>query len=67
MQITNATALASWLALNAFLKSATEPQCWELLKEERTGKKRLNYLIRIYGKANRLRSERERRELLGDR
>lgn len=52
-----------------FLKEVntrTEEACWEALALEKRGKNRLNYLQRLYGKANSLRGRRERREWLGD-
>lgn len=55
----------SWLDLNARLKDANEKSCEELLQIEKTYKKRPHFLLRIYGRFNKLRSERERRELLG--
>lgn len=57
------TALGSWLALNKFLRTARETQCSILLAFERKGRRRLNYMLRIYGRYNRLRCDRERREL----
>lgn len=56
-------ALGSWLALNKFLRTAKETQCNILLEFERKGKRRINYMLRIYGRYNVLRSDRERREL----
>lgn len=56
----------SWLHLNAKLKDANESSCLELLQLEKTYKKRPHFLLRIYGRFNKLRSERERRELLGE-
>lgn len=56
-------ALGNWLTLNIVLRTAKESQCAILLKFEQQGKRRLNYMLRIYGRYNRLRSERERKEL----
>lgn len=44
----------------------TEEACWEALALEKAGKNRLAYLQRLYGRANSLRTRRERREWLGD-
>lgn len=56
-------ALAKWLELNKYLKTATEQQCSALLDEELCGKSRLQFILRIYGRFNSLRTRRERREL----
>lgn len=58
------TALSNWKSLNDFLRNATEQQCTELLKQEKKGKARVQFLIRIHGRFNVLRAERERGELL---
>ena len=55
--------LSSWLVLNAELRVADEERCRKLLLHEKETKRRLNYMLRIYGRYNRLRSDRERREL----
>lgn len=56
-------ALSSWLQLNKVLRTIKETECGTLLRFERHGKRRVNYMLRIYGRYNRLRSDRERREL----
>jgi hypothetical protein len=58
-------ALANWGALQEALREVSEEECWRLLAEEKAGKNRVQFLLRIYGRANRLRTERERRELMG--
>lgn len=55
----------TWAETVRLLKKADEKLCWKMLKEEREGANRPMFLLRIYGKANRLRTERERKELLG--
>lgn len=55
----------TWAETVRLLKKADEKTCWKMLKEEREGANRPMFLLRIYGKANRLRTERERKELLG--
>lgn len=57
-------ALNSWVELNKALKKMKEKECWALLKTEKEGSKRAPFLIRIFGRANKLRMERERNELL---
>jgi hypothetical protein len=56
--------LDSWDSLNKALKKIKEDPAWALLKEEKAGRKRPQFLLRIYGRANLLRSQRERKELL---
>lgn len=56
--------LKNWSTLNEHLHDLTEQQCSELLKKEKKGKKRVAFLIRIYGRFNTLRTERERLELV---
>ena len=59
-----ATVLRSWQTLQAFLPSLSEKQCWELLEAERTGQRRFQFMLRLYGRANKLRGKREREDLL---
>jgi hypothetical protein len=54
----------SWLELNDVLRSATQKHCERLLKEERAGKKRVQYLKRIHSRLNKARADRERQELV---
>ena len=56
-------ALRNWGALNEALRKATEQQCQQLLAAERKGKRRLQFLLRIYGRYNRLRTIRERKAI----
>jgi hypothetical protein len=56
-------ALDNWLVLNKVLRTIDIDDCKEMLSTEQAGKRRLNYMLRIYGRYNRLRSDRERREL----
>lgn len=57
--------LSSWVSMNEALKTLSEKECWSLLEQEKTGQKRAQFMLRIHGRANKLRAERERRELLG--
>ena len=57
--------LSSWVAMNEALKTLSEEHCWGLLEQEKEGRKRAQFMLRIHGRANKLRAERERRELLG--
>lgn len=56
-------ALQSWLALNQELSEADENRCASLLKEERAGRKRRQFLKRIHSRLNKVRADRERVEL----
>lgn len=54
----------SWLELNAWLKTAKEPQVVKALAEERARKpSRGQYVKRIHSRLNKLRADRERKEL----
>lgn len=54
----------TWLELQDKLAKAKEKDCLTLLEAEKTGKQRVQYLLRIYGRFNVLRTKRERTELL---
>jgi uncharacterized protein YbgA (DUF1722 family) len=56
--------LANWTALNDALRTIDEKRCRQLLEREKNNKRRVAFLMRIYGKFNQLRCDRERRELL---
>ncbi len=59
-----ASVLESWVSLNEFLREANEMQCSLLLNEEQKGKRRVQYLLRIHARFNKVRAQRERGELL---
>lgn len=56
--------LESWDALNKGLKKIKEEAAWALLKEEQAGRKRPQFMLRIFGRANVLRTQRERKALM---
>lgn len=56
--------LNNWESCNDFLRNCSEQQAAELLELEKTGKKRMQYLLRIHARFNRERARRERSELL---
>lgn len=58
--------LESWKSLNDNIKDLDEDQVKELLDKEREGKKRTQFLLRLYGRYNTLRTIRERKELLAE-
>lgn len=60
----NPAILEKWKTLNEGLADLTEDQVWQLLNLERTGQKRLQFLLRLYGRFNILRTDRERKELM---
>lgn len=56
-------ALKNWVTLNQFVKDATEKECEELLEMELEGRARKLFVNRIHSRLNKVRAERERREL----
>lgn len=56
-------ALATWTDLNAVILTADEQLCQLLMKEELKTKRRKQFLLRIHSRFNRVRADRERREL----
>lgn len=57
-------ALANWSACNEYLRDCSEQEAQKLLAAERSGKGRVQYLLRAHARMNRLRAQRERAELL---
>jgi hypothetical protein len=57
------TALASWQTINKAISSFTEVDCKNALQREMVGNRREDIAIRIHQRYNKLRSERERREI----
>jgi len=55
--------LATWHSMNAFMAEATEEEAKLLLMDELDHGRRLQFLIRIYGRFSKLRTKRERYEL----
>jgi hypothetical protein len=56
--------LSTWKNLNACLTGAGEDLCIKLLREEQLGKRRKQFLLRIYSRLNKVRADRERKELV---
>ena len=56
-------ALRTWIALNDKLRDADEDQCQQLLDEELIGRKRKQFIKRIHSRLNKVRADRERKEL----
>lgn len=63
-QVGASTALDSWNLCNDYLRDADERQCSLLLAREKSGKRRIQYLLRIHARLNKVRAHRERSELL---
>ena len=55
--------IATWHGLNTHLLNADERLANQMLEAEKKGRKRWRMLHRIHGRINKLRAERERREL----
>lgn len=56
--------LATWATLNRYVQGLDEQTLQALLKKEQKGEARTQFLIRIYGRYNKLRTIRERKEIL---
>ena len=56
-------ALRNWLGLNDALRDADEDFCHMLLKHEIKGRARKKFIARIHSRLNKVRADRERREL----
>lgn len=56
-------ALRTWIALNDKLRNADEEQCRFLLDAELVGRKRQQFIKRIHSRLNKVRADRERKEL----
>lgn len=56
--------LNNWNTLNASLMQLKEAEVAQLLSHERANKKRLTFMLRLHARLNKLKSERERVELV---
>lgn len=56
-------ALDNWIALNRYVKDATEEECRTLLELELNNRARKLFVNRIYSRLNKVRADRERKEL----
>ena len=54
---------SSWHEMLEFVRDCTEEQAWALLAYEQDHGKRLPWINRFHQRANKLRGQRERREL----
>lgn len=57
-------ALLSWVSLNQALKEADLKRCMVLLSTEKRGRRRSQFLKRIYSRLNKVRADQERAELV---
>lgn len=57
-------ARSTWAEVLEVLRNGTEEECWELLEKEKSTHRRIPFMMRIFGRANDMRAERERSELL---
>ena len=55
--------LVTWLGLNAALTNANKQFCEEIMEVELNGRKRMQVVLRIHGRLNRVRAAMERVEL----
>lgn len=62
--MSTATHPYTWKTLNSALMDMNEQECWDLIEEEKKGQCRINFMLRVYGRAQKLRSQREQGELL---
>lgn len=56
-------ALRTWIDLNDALRDADEKECQRLLKLEKAGRARRQFISRIHSRLNKARADRERLEL----
>jgi hypothetical protein len=56
-------AVDSWKGLNKAVKTLTERELEQLFKFEKERGKRYRYLLRIHGRLNKVRADREREEI----
>lgn len=59
-------ALETWIGLNEVLKTCTEDEAQELMTAEQGGKARPQFVKRIHSRLNKLRYQRERKELVNE-
>ena len=55
--------LENWQSLNAAITKLGEKECLELIDIESSNRKRLQVLLRIHSRLNKVRAKRERQEL----
>lgn len=56
--------LSSWSSLNEIVKNCNEKECVKLMEAESKGKHRKDFMLRIHSRLNKLRADRERKEII---
>ena len=62
--MTRSSLLQSWTELSSAFQELTEDECAALLDSELKGKRRIQIVLRLHGRLNKLRIQRERGELM---
>lgn len=57
-------SVRTWKELNALVKDADRRTCRQLLDDEKNGKRRKQFLLRIHSRLNKVRADEERAELM---
>jgi hypothetical protein len=57
----------NWTDLNKFLQECDEQGAVDALKHEKKNKQRAQFMMRIHARFNKLRGQREKRELIGEK
>lgn len=60
---TSCPELSTWNNLNKHIMNCSEKECQDLLKKELRGRKRKEFIYRIYARLSKLRCLREKKEL----
>lgn len=60
------TILDNWQLLNDKIKELSEEEVKQLLTIERNGQRRTQWMLRLFGRYNILRTVRERKEMLSE-
>lgn len=63
--MTKPDPLSTWIDLNNVAPALTEDECLALLEREKDGKRRLQFMLRLHSRLNKVRADRERFELKG--
>ena len=59
--------LSNWVAINEAMRTCSEKEALKLMGKERAGENRTRVLLRIHSRMNKLRADRERREIMGSK
>ena len=58
--------LKTWVALNEHLRDAGSADCQKLLKEEKAGRARKRFMLRIHSRLNAIRAAEERTDIMNE-